>query len=367
MDRSLRDALSLSLSLSETLSIVSEKASRKQTRSLERKPHSTMLILKSYQTAVLGSRVSSGLLSRFEISISWLAQTTPQNSTTRATYGTAPLNHINMDANTSSSTEKPASVPSIPTNFGGSAPGGSTFQSSPSWGLDAMPCPREMVEMLDQYVVGQFQAKKVLSVGVHNHFKRVGASVLSAASNLSSTQGRLREDGVYIAGSTTSQSSTSKAPSNQQIHDESWTRYLGHVDGVVDPASAEAIRSYAHALGEEHAREKKTLDLRGTEDGSNGRPPSMSSTPSPALDRSPVAGRASVGKAGEGHHDGVEIEKSNILILGPTGCGKTLLAKTLARLVNVPFAMADATTLTQAGYVGEDVESILYKLYQASG
>ncbi len=326
-----------------------------------------MLILKSYQTAVLGSRVSSGLLSRFEISISWLAQTTPQNSTTRATYGTVPLNHINMDANTSSSTEKPASVPSIPTNFGGSAPGGSTFQSSPSWGLDAMPCPREMVEMLDQYVVGQFQAKKVLSVGVHNHFKRVGASVLSAASNLSSTQGRLREDGVYIAGSTTSQSSTSKAPSNQQIHDESWTRYLGHVDGVVDPASAEAIRSYAHALGEEHAREKKTLDLRGTEDGSNGRPPSMSSTPSPALDRSPVAGRASVGKAGEGHHDGVEIEKSNILILGPTGCGKTLLAKTLARLVNVPFAMADATTLTQAGYVGEDVESILYKLYQASG
>ena len=69
----------------------------------------------------------------------------------------------------------------------------------------------------------------------------------------------------------------------------------------------------------------------------------------------------------DGHFNHVEIEKSNILILGPTGCGKTLLAKTLARLVNVPFAMADATTLTQAGYVGEDVESVLYKLYQASG
>lgn len=55
-----------------------------------------------------------------------------------------------------------------------------------------------------------------------------------------------------------------------------------------------------------------------------------------------------------------------MLILGPTGCGKTLLAKTLARMVNVPFAMSDATTLTQAGYVGEDVESILYKLYQAA-
>nr|GMC94524.1 CLP protease regulatory subunit CLPX1, mitochondrial isoform X2 [Ipomoea batatas] len=56
------------------------------------------------------------------------------------------------------------------------------------------------------------------------------------------------------------------------------------------------------------------------------------------------------------------MEKSNILLLGPTGSGKTLLAKTLARLVNVPFVIADATTLTQAGYVGEDVESILHKL-----
>lgn len=60
--------------------------------------------------------------------------------------------------------------------------------------------------------------------------------------------------------------------------------------------------------------------------------------------------------------DMVELEKSNVLLMGPTGCGKTLLAKTLARLVNVPFVMADATSLTQAGYVGEDVESILYKL-----
>ncbi len=66
-----------------------------------------------------------------------------------------------------------------------------------------------------------------------------------------------------------------------------------------------------------------------------------------------------------GQTDGdVEIEKSNILLLGPTGCGKTLLARTLARILNVPFASSDATTLTEAGYVGEDVENILLKLIQ---
>ena len=64
--------------------------------------------------------------------------------------------------------------------------------------------------------------------------------------------------------------------------------------------------------------------------------------------------------------NGVELAKSNILLIGPTGCGKTLLAQTLARILDVPFTMADATTLTEAGYVGEDVENIILKLLQAS-
>ncbi|MCR5747659.1 MAG: ATP-dependent Clp protease ATP-binding subunit ClpX [Lachnospiraceae bacterium] len=64
--------------------------------------------------------------------------------------------------------------------------------------------------------------------------------------------------------------------------------------------------------------------------------------------------------------DGIELQKSNILMLGPTGSGKTLLAQTLAKIINVPFAIADATSLTEAGYVGEDVENILLKLIQAS-
>ncbi len=69
----------------------------------------------------------------------------------------------------------------------------------------------------------------------------------------------------------------------------------------------------------------------------------------------------------DAYHDSeVELAKSNILLLGPTGCGKTLLAQTLARMLNVPFAIADATALTEAGYVGEDVENILLKLIQAA-
>jgi ATP-dependent Clp protease ATP-binding subunit ClpX len=71
-------------------------------------------------------------------------------------------------------------------------------------------------------------------------------------------------------------------------------------------------------------------------------------------------------RSGELRRDDIELQKSNILLIGPTGCGKTLLAQTLARQLNVPFAIADATTLTEAGYVGEDVENILLKLLQAA-
>ena len=118
-------------------------------------------------------------------------------------------------------------------------------------GLDQIPSPREIKNILDQYVIGQDEAKKTLSVAVYNHYKRI-------------------------------------------------------------------------------ANEEEMLAKHEKDD------------------------------------DDVEIQKSNILLLGPTGCGKTLLASTLAKILNVPFAIADATTLTEAGYVGEDVENILLKLIQAA-
>ncbi len=108
---------------------------------------------------------------------------------------------------------------------------------------EGVPTPKDICDVLDDYVIGQFHAKRVLSVAVHNHYKRLNHS----------------------------------------------------------------------------------------------------------------------GKTGE-----IELAKSNIMLIGPTGCGKTLLAQTLARILDVPFTMADATTLTEAGYVGEDVENIILKLLQAS-
>ncbi|MCL4292117.1 MAG: ATP-dependent Clp protease ATP-binding subunit ClpX [Acidimicrobiia bacterium] len=117
--------------------------------------------------------------------------------------------------------------------------------AAPSFELDALPKPREINEILNEYVVGQDAAKRALAVAVYNHYKRVQMAA---------------EEG-----------------------------------------------------GEQ-----------------------------------------------------TELQKSNILLLGPTGCGKTLLAQTLARILNVPFAIADATALTEAGYVGEDVENILLKLIQAA-
>jgi ATP-dependent Clp protease ATP-binding subunit ClpX len=84
------------------------------------------------------------------------------------------------------------------------------------------------------------------------------------------------------------------------------------------------------------------------------------------LQTEPPAPKATEGERGEELRDDIEIEKSNILLIGPTGSGKTLLARTLARILDVPFAIADATTLTEAGYVGEDVENIILRLLQNS-
>ena len=143
--------------------------------------------------------------------------------------------------------------------------------------------PKEIKAFLDEYVIGQEDAKKRLSVAVYNHYKRI-------------------------------------------LHPKEGMRFATHGHEGRKPLGVAPDRSRLYG-GDDEESEWRTGAVR---------------------------------------HD-VELAKSNILLLGPTGTGKTLLAQTLAAMLDVPLALADATTLTEAGYVGEDVENILLKLLQAAG
>ena len=225
-------------------------------------------------------------------------------------------------------------------SYGGRAPDG-TVASGPKWGIDQVPTPRQLVEKLDEYVVGQSDAKKILAVGCFHHYQRV---LHDLERQMKDDESMAKSADSFPQASTNHGEQRSLPAISEEIlssHSEETARYLRlSLLARTDPAAAAAIERDLHAKSNTRSQQIKCSDSLSKEESS----------------ASEIE-----------EHNEVEIEKSNILILGPTGCGKTLLAKTLARLVNVPFAMADATTLTQAGYVGEDVESILYKLYQSAG
>lgn len=185
--------------------------------------------------------------------------------------------------------------------------------------IRSIPKPSAIHAGLDEYVIGQDRAKKVLSVAVYNHYKRVAANEAIAAAALlrASQEEELRA-----------------VVRKEEDKDEKWYGPPKDSEMLVPAQQPQIV-----------TREASTTTL-----------PEIFQAKANAL---------TFGGARE-KKDEVELEKSNILLIGNTGVGKTHLAKTLARRINVPFVIADATSLTQSGYVGDDVESILYKLLMAS-
>ncbi|XP_059612018.1 ATP-dependent Clp protease ATP-binding subunit clpX-like, mitochondrial [Phlebotomus argentipes] len=163
------------------------------------------------------------------------------------------------------------------------------------------PPPKKIMEYLDRHVVGQDLAKKVLSVAVYNHYKRIYHNIPSSVNNTAAQSETLaRNDLLHISG-------------------------IGHTMMSSSPSEMPRAAPAQQGPAVDHASGSVLLDKQTYE---------------------------------------LKLEKSNILMLGPTGSGKTLLAQTIAKCLDVPFAICDCTTLTQAGYVGEDIESVIAKLLQ---
>lgn len=265
---------------------------------------------------------------------------------------------------------------------GGSLPGTTPKLNVPltaPW-MGEIHKPRTIVKHLDEYVIGQEKAKKILAVAVYNHYSRVNenlrqqqmqetiaVSALNASNNNTTTASNVSSSASSLPNPTTT--ATAHGP---MLYGS--TAHL-LIDRPATPNSIPDQFTPGSILDPNVLASQTTTDRTGDTEyplrqpwntaGSNNETssPSMFSqtfdTYSGAPPPPPTTNTMNGSKA-----QTTIFDKSNVLLLGPTGSGKTLLARTLAKVLNVPFSMSDATPFTQAGYVGEDVEMVIHRLLQ---
>ncbi|KAJ2806347.1 ATP-binding protein [Coemansia guatemalensis] len=246
-----------------------------------------------------------------------------------------------------------------------------TPSQSPAAGMEPIS-PKTIMRYLDEYVIGQDRAKKTLAVAVYNHYNRVRANTirrqreqLSAAFTAATANASSAASGTSTA---TPQHPRGLGDSFDQLHNHgrngAGSAYptqhnmpTGRLWSDAFENSHLFVNDSEHPTAQQQQQQSSSLRGGAMAHGSGSAPKGTRQFAEPNSADMPLAL--------EGSAIDTQLEKSNVLLLGPTGSGKTLLAKTLAQVLDVPFSVSDATPLTQAGYVGEDVEVVIQRLLQS--
>ncbi|KAF8570021.1 hypothetical protein P879_02663, partial [Paragonimus westermani] len=246
------------------------------------------------------------------------------------------------------------------------------------------PIPKQIHAYLDRYVIGQDRAKRVLAVQVYAHYNRIhhnqtlnrtdanttaAQSTGSSVGQSNSSHPKYSQGSPFIPGVTVHPSSSSGPPSGHNPSSDNLRvpgslQNLTHLPpGLTGGASTPSVTELFNLLrGSSSGGSKNSSPGGGSTPGSLSFP--FITDASQDGSNEPEKRRRGSALLSDSCEQQVKLEKSNIVLLGPTGSGKTLLAQTLAQCLDVPFAICDCTTLTQAGYVGEDIESVIAKLLQ---